>query len=187
MLLKWELSATTEGGHISETGEKKFSAGELHIETTVPKCTIQKAAGQIIIGTVDHLPGIVGAANKQKKGDKQKAPKPSSLCPTPGTAKTTDTKHHIGQHANYGHHTRYLKHNTAKMIIQREFTCGIDMSVQKDPPLHFPRTGPDSRHIHARFLGKKRIDDLLVEHKLKEEQEQGRCAENNAEPGAQEE
>ena len=47
MLLKWELSATTEGGHISETGEKKFSAGELHIETTVPKCTIQKAAGQI--------------------------------------------------------------------------------------------------------------------------------------------
>ena len=97
------------------------------------------------------------------------------------------SKNDIKQHTGHGHYTRNLKHDTAKIIIERKLPSSVEMSVQEDSALYFSCTWTDSRHVYAFFFRKKRVDDLFIENKLKEKQEQGSSSEHNTEPGTEKE
>ena len=73
------------------------------------------------------------------------------------------------------------------MIIERKFPCCIDVPVQENPSFNQACTGAKSGHVDAYPLREEGIDQLFVEHKLEEKQEQSSCAEDNAEPGTEKE
>ena len=120
------------------------------------------AAGQVVVGSVDHLLWVVGTADKQEKRNKQQPPKSGRVCPDPCTAERADSQCHIEQDTDHRDNTGNLEYDTAKVIIERKFPCCIDVPVQEDPSFNQACTGAKSGHVGACPLREEGINQLFV-------------------------